>query len=397
MSKLLKYITLRNAIYFFSLIAGWPCVFYLMGWLPSYQVNYLVLAVIAFLHAAFLRAFRVPHKIQVIIYIQMVTYFLYSVGFADRSYLTRIFLLLITNCLLAIQFRKDHHKEFVNIFHLWLLAQAIAGAIGLILVFGRVLHPLYEFREMDGRPGYYFGLFATNTYIAGLVRNAGFYDEPGALACFGVYGLLFNKLFIKNKKFEILLIVALLSTLSLAYFIQLTVYLMFFYRSKLKQLLPIFLLVYGGLLFLGSYSSEMEKQIFGRLEFNQDTGRMSGDNRSELSENCWEIFTDNPITGIGATRLCGPEIAKKYGFVGANFLTTLASDGVIGFIIAYLPLIALFNLRRKNKEFAYAAIIMLIGYLQRPYDSTQLLFPLTLYTLLMYAAISSDHTNKWAQ
>jgi hypothetical protein len=111
-----------------------------------------------------------------------------------------------------------------------------------------------------------------------------------------------------------------------------------------------------------------------------------------LFESCQEIFLQHPIFGIGATNLCGPEIARKYGFVGGNFYMTFASDGIIGGIIAYLPLLALFALGRKNKEYAYAAIIMLIGYLQRPYDSTQLLFPLTLYTMLMYAYIQPKNS-----
>lgn len=394
MSKLQKYITFRNAIYFFSLIAGWPCVFYLMGWLPHYIVNYVALAIIAFLYVSFRGTLRVPSKVQNIMVIQVVAYFLYSIGFSDSAYLTRIFLILTTNFLLAMQFSRDRNQEFIRVFHFWVLAQAVAGAIGVILVFAGVLHPLFEFREMDYRTGYCFGLFTTNTYWAGFIRNAGFYDEPGALACFGIFALLFNKLYLKNKKLEVLLIVALLSTLSLAYFIQLSAYLVFFYRSRLKQLIPLLLLIYGGMMILSSYSPKMERQIFGRMEYNEDAGTIEGDNRSELFERCLTIFKEHPITGIGATNLCSPEIAKKYGFVGANFLMTLASDGVIGFIIAYLPLIALFNLRRKNKEFAYVAIILLIGYLQRPYDSTQLLFPLTLYTMLMYAYIQSKDSNN---
>ena len=58
-----------------------------------------------------------------------------------------------------------------------------------------LLEPLFQFIEMDGRPGYFYGLFTTNTVFGGFVRNAGFYDEPGALSNWGVFALLFNKLF----------------------------------------------------------------------------------------------------------------------------------------------------------------------------------------------------------
>jgi hypothetical protein len=360
-----------------------------MGWLPHYQVNYVILAIVAFTYAFLSGSHRIPLKVQCVVFTQILIYLLYSIGYADSSYLTRIFLVLITYCLLATQYNKDKSKEFVRLYNFWLLAQAISGTIGVILVFAGRLQPLFIFDEMDLRPGYCFGFFATNAYVDGLIRNAGFYDEPGALACWGVYALLLNKLFIKSKLMEVLLIISLLSTLSMAYFIQLFVYLILFYHTKLKKLLPLGVIIVGGLYYLASYNEKMNSAIWGRFVYNAQTGSFSGDNRSDLFAACRAIFLDHPITGIGAKNLLRPEIGHKYGFVGANFYTTLASDGIIGLIVAYLPLIFLFILGRKNKEYGYAAIILFIGFLQRPYDSTQLLFPLSVYTMLMYAYIQS--------
>ena len=93
-------------------------------------------------------------------------------------------------------------------YDVWLVVQAISGTIGILLVLGGLLQPIFKFVEMDMRPGYFFGLFTTNTYFGGLVRNAGFYDEPGALAFWGIYALIINKMFVKNTKIEILLIIA---------------------------------------------------------------------------------------------------------------------------------------------------------------------------------------------
>ena len=36
--KIKAYLNLRYFLYFFALIAGWPCVFFLMGWLPHYTI-----------------------------------------------------------------------------------------------------------------------------------------------------------------------------------------------------------------------------------------------------------------------------------------------------------------------------------------------------------------------
>lgn len=63
-----------------------------------------------------------------------------------------------------------------------------------------IIAAYFKFVEMDMRPGYFFGLFTTNTYFGGLVRNAGFYDEPGALAFWGIYALIINKMFVKTQK-----------------------------------------------------------------------------------------------------------------------------------------------------------------------------------------------------
>ena len=87
---------------------------------------------------------------------------------------------------------------FVKTYNLWLAFQVVAGSIGFILVLVGILQPIFEFRELDMRPGYFFGLFTTNTYLGGFVRNAGFYDEPGTLAFWGMYALIINKLFVDN-------------------------------------------------------------------------------------------------------------------------------------------------------------------------------------------------------
>ena len=50
MRNLLKpYLKYRYLLYFFSFVAGWPCVFFLLGWLPHYTVNYIILFLLVFL------------------------------------------------------------------------------------------------------------------------------------------------------------------------------------------------------------------------------------------------------------------------------------------------------------------------------------------------------------
>lgn len=56
--------------------------------------------------------------------------------------------------------------------------------------------------------------------------------------------------------------------------------------------------------------------------------------------------------------------------------------------------ILLMVLGQRKRQYKYAFIIILLGYLQRPYTDTQLLYPLTLYTLLLFAYLDVRSNTK---
>ena len=382
LETLKSFLTIRNAIFFFSFVAGWPCVFYLMGWLPNYQINYIILLAICLIFVSTKQIPNIPDAVSKVVLIQIAVWVFYSIIHFDSSYYTRIILLVITYLILRMQYRDDS-EDFIKTYDNWLTLQVICGALGVILVLMGLLAPLSKFVEMDGRTGYFFGLFTTNAFLGGMVRNAGFYDEPGALAFWGFFALLLNRMFVGNRKIEYCLIIGLLSTLSIAYYIQLTVYLLVFYGKKTWKLILLAAVVYVAIKYLASFNDGMHQSIYGRFEYDAATGRIQGDNRTVLMERCWNIFKDFPIFGIGARSLVGPEIQQTYGFVGGNFFFNWAADGIIGFIITYLPLWYIFKLGKFERDYYGVAILLLIGFLQRPYDSTQLLYPLLTYTILL--------------
>ncbi len=384
LNNLYSYLNFRYCLYFFTFIAGWPCVFFLMGWLPHYTINYMLLFVLAVFFVVIKNEFKLPSLIVSLLILQIAVWGIYSVihGF-DTSYFTRILLLSITYLFLEMQLSGER-LDFVKIYNLWLVFQVIAGSIGFILVLAGILQPFFEFRELDMRPGYFFGLFTTNTYFDGLVRNAGFYDEPGALAFWGMYALIINKLFVDNKRIEILLIFGLISTLSLAYFIQIAVYIFFFYREKHRRLLPYIAAFLFVLILISSFNERMDNAIWGRIKYDTETGTFAGDNRSKMAEECWDIFKTSPIVGQGARHLI--EISQERRvFVGANANFTLACDGLVGQIIVWSPFFLLFRLRRYDKKYGWAFWILILGFLQRPYDGTQLLYPLMSFTIVLHA------------
>lgn len=384
LEKIKPYLNIRYFLYFFSFIAGWPCVFYLMGWLPHYTVNYLLLFALAMFFVVIRNEYRLPRPIALLLVLQVVTWGVYVVIHGiDMSYFTRILMLCITYMFLEMQLSGER-LSFIKTYNWWLVFQVVAGTLGFLLVVAGILQPIFEFREMDMRPGYFFGLFTTNTYFDGLVRNAGFYDEPGALAFWGMYALLINKLFVDNKKVEVLLIAGLISTLSLAYFIQIAMYGFFFYKEKGRKLLPYIMAFILALVLISSFNERMNRAIFGRMEYNEETGTISGNNRSMMTKVCWDIFLESPIIGQGARHLI--EISQeKRVFVGANPNFTLACDGLIGQIIVWSPFFFLLTLRRYDKKYEWAFWLLITGFLQRPYDGTQLLYPLMSFTIILHA------------
>jgi len=390
---IIPYLKYRYFLYFFALVAGWPCVFYLMGWLPFYKTNYYILFVFVGITALSKIAYRyVPKPISRILILQIIVWIFYGIFYDDSSYLTRVFLLIVTFGILGLQLSYRNKFEFIKTYNFWIAIQALAGTVGFVLVIFGLLGPISQFTQMDGRPGAFYGLFTTNAVLDGFIRNAGFFDEPGSLAGWGILALILNKLFINNKKIEFLLLFGLISTLSMAYFIQITAYLYFFYKKHPQRiLLPVILFI---LIIIGisSFNEGISNEIFGRFTINQETGFLDGDNRLDLLEKCWRIFTTSPMFGVGASNLA-TVFAEKEGFLGANFFVNWASDGFIGFIVSYIPLLFLFKLGIRKRQYRYAFVIILLGYLQRPYSDTQLLYPLIQYTILLFAYLDVNRYN----
>ena len=108
---------------------------------------------------------------------------------------------------------------------------------------------------------------------------------------------------------------------------------------------------------------------------------------------CWRIFKSSPVTGVGATNLA-TVVSEKKGFVGANFFLNWASDGLLGVLITYIPFFLLLKLGKYKRQYRYAFIIITLGFLQRPYTDTILLYPLLSYTIVLHAYLDIRKYKK---
>ncbi len=189
---------------------------------------------------------------------------------------------------------------------------------------------------------------------------AGYFDEPGALATWGVFALVYNKLFFGNKKIEYALIIGLFSTLSLAYFTLLALYLLFFYSRHFLKLLPLVLIVYGFFHYIMVHESDNAKLY--ELTIERIEQAEQGDyGRNEMADRARKYFYQSPIFGNGA------KYVEEVDYLGDNHLESFAKDGIVGTIVLYLPLLVVMYKTRKKREVLWGCLILAACYFQRPF------------------------------
>ena len=88
---------------------------------------------------------------------------------------------------------------------------------------------------------------------------------------------------------------------------------------------------------------------------------MHDSSRAILTEMAQKTFLSNPMFGIGPTRFYMGQ------YMADNPYETLAKDGIIGSFFIYLPMFIAFIRGYLNKNILYAAFILSVGYLQRPF------------------------------
>ena len=303
-----------------------------------------------------------PNVINWCCAVQIAGWLFLCVYHADSSYITRITYLAATYIgLVCLRNIAGGFLTFVKMYDTVILLMCIGGCLTFFGVFLFNMQPIRLYENLDTRTGYFFGLSCTNMLIGNIIRYSGFFDEPGAIAAWGMVALLYNRLVYKNIKFENILIIALVFTFSFAYYIQLFFFLIFFRIKKLSVIIALSGVVLIGVIGLNSLKDTEYHAVYkltvGRTE-KTDAGTFAGDNRSNLMENALKVFNQHKLLGLGATNSMN---ANDY--FGDNPVTPFAIDGIIGGLILYLPLLIMM-MNAKTKTLKYVIIILVIGYLQ---------------------------------
>lgn len=350
-----------------------------------------------------------------ILLIQAVFGLIYALVHMDMSYMVvtshaMVFLLVYIFIINFIGMNRVA-ASFIPVF----IVIGVMAILVVLLSISGVLQPISSFQNPDGRTSYNYILTFSNAVFDfsgfSLVRPSGFFDEPGKLALYLVYMLVINKLMDWSKKAEWLLIVSGLFTLSLAFFISLLFYFLFFYMNK-KNFFALLFSV-SSIVGLGIYVDEIKddsavafaiyKHTIWRLESSESEDKLiRGDGRSKLALEATKVFSENKLFGYGRMKA-----TNDYEGLSANIMVPLAIDGLVGsffvyLLVIYMVIVAFSPINRSIFSYDTTAIkvviIICMQYLQRPSVSSLLdyiLIAMVIYLIKIHRnEIKMDKTLK---
>lgn len=348
---------------------------------------------------------RLPNSIWSLLFVQFLGFSLCYIAQGQPQVII-IYLMLVALflSLLALIHSSIGLVSFFKLYNRWILLMALLGTVAWFLTNYMGFQPLYVVLDKvdTNRELYnYILTFSVHDSYETAMRYSGFFDEPGAIANWGMFALLINKLFVDDKRIELPLIVCLLFTFSMGFYVQLILYYLFFYvkKNSSKKRGVIVIAVVALVFFFLSTLKEEQGSNRTQSVYEMTIGRFTNmfqesrnkntiiavDDRSELAEIARNEFLENPLFGT-----------SKQIYLGDNLYEPLAMYGLIGALLIYSPIIwLLFSaLRRGDKSMVNAVIIIIIGFLHRPYHRN-LLWNIIIYGIIaMYLLYRYNNPNK---
>lgn len=237
-----------------------------------------------------------------------------------------------------------------------------------------------------GKNIYLYGTSFTNHVVGFIIRPAGIFDEPGALAMYTILvccaSLLRNGKNERSEKTEILLLTLNCITFSLMAFAALILYFFCYVRGFRNWLIGSFasIMFFGGVYF---YNQEVISDlIFARLEFSE--GGFSGDNRSsQIEAVLGELNLEIALKGyqvLYGNYTGGIDIASS------NPLSILFTSGIFLYLVyVFLLLYLILKASIGDKKIRFVGLVLFLLLLQRPYVFSMYWSGLIVMTVIMFA------------
>lgn len=324
-------------------------------------------------------------KILSIIFFQIIYYVFASLYHNDFSNLNLCVQLVSLFIIVTYINGFIGFEKFVKSYIYIILAMGIGGTLIFFVHLFVGVKPLFEVQYSESGTSYFLWLTTSNFYFnvsnIRVLRYSGFFDEPGTFALFSFFAIILNKIYFKNKKMELGLIILTVFTLSVAFYISIIVYFLFFYITRSNF---INIIIIATMLSVASFyiiSNKEDESIskvydFTFKRFEMDDSGLAGNNRTPLIEHDKSVFYNYPILGSGKT---------KEEIYGSNLFSVFAQYGVFGSLFYYAFLIYFsYQIMLMNKKdiFFYLKILLLIllNFYSRPEMSS-------VFTLLIFISI----------
>ena len=330
-----------------------------------------------------------PRPVIYIVFIMAVGCFFSFIFTGHKYYYHKIIIMVGGLMLLQLVYVKVGMFRFFILYNRWVLVMAILAVIGFFLSMAG-MPPVYVFPSTeDSRliSSWIVTFSKQITQGSGFIRPAGFFDEPGALGYWGIYTLVINKLFIKDSKLEKWLIVALLFFFFFGYYSQIIIFLILTVLRRKEQfgrrLIWLMILSMGiGVMYMTKdtkYNMVYAATIGRFVEASKGEEFLEGTSREKLTEDSKKIFLEKPWFGMG-----WPVDDDRY--IGDNPYETLARDGIFGTVYLYFPFLLLlyWSIKRRDYTLFSMIMVMLAGFMHRPFHFNFLTFFIFYSIPLMY-------------
>lgn len=273
---------------------------------------------------------------------------------------------------------NDYMKMLVNIMIVMFLS-TLLGLI-LFLTVGLNLYGTSVLSSDEGinilNYGFFFVKFG-DTWSSDFIRPSGWFDEPGSFANVVLLFLIYNRVKIRSKKLELILLLGGCLSLSLACFIISFVYVIFFLlKIKYIKYVVVIFLALVTLYFnkpSGGFGEYVWDKTFGRVEDmarNEDTSR----NYDEA----FKVFQEYFLTGESneVIKQKYPEATKE------TIWFMLGNQGVVGVFFYYIFIVFILIKLKKEKKMKKEYLLLLFLFAMNLAQRPVYLFPL--YLLLIY-------------
>jgi hypothetical protein len=305
----------------------------------------------------------------------------------------------------------DYIKLYVN----FMAILSTVNTIGYFLMLLGLLKPFSEFesafsQSQDAFYNYVFFVVQKKlvTELSGfnLLRTCGYFDEPGTFGFFLTFAIILYHLFFPEKSkhilIEITLLIAGITTFSLGFYISIIIFYIgiklniktvityirnillpkktkIWYHFFIIMLFPITSILINNDTFIGY----LQTNFFSRLQFTGDEQIIAGNNRASGFTKGLPIFLERIWFGWGP----GAHEYFRGEFVFASLAGPLVRYGLIGTIfIIHLPFfrVVFQFISLAKKEFIIAGFVLILNFLQRPFNFLDPLILLGLIFILNY-------------